>query len=272
MTMRWACIALVAALCLLLELSSYTQAFSPSSGGLGGRVSACRGSTARARCPFVPRSLRASSISRLRMQTGGNGGKDEEGRTREEKEKIILMKSRELTPEEEKAGEVGLSQYAEGEGTQYTQPPTKRQEELGTAYVRMTGEKLSYSRLVLDRLSDSFQETFSGKHAQPSVKREKIVILGTGWGAHALVKSLDASTFDVTVISPRNYFVFTPMLAGAATGTVELRSITGELKKAPKRSFLMCLAIRISVQSFEDCYVQCVRAGNGLENLALFTL
>lgn len=55
--------------------------------------------------------------------------------------------------------------------------------------------------------------------------KEKIVILGTGWGAHAFLKTIDATKYDVTVISPRNYFMFTPMLAASAVGTVELRSI-----------------------------------------------
>lgn len=32
--------------------------------------------------------------------------------------------------------------------------------------------------------------------------------------------------YDVTVISPLNYFTYTPLLPGAATGNVELRSIT----------------------------------------------
>ena len=46
--------------------------------------------------------------------------------------------------------------------------------------------------------------------------REKIVVLGTGWGAATFLKQIDTSSrYDVTVISPRNYFLFTPMLAGA---------------------------------------------------------
>lgn len=56
-------------------------------------------------------------------------------------------------------------------------------------------------------------------------KREHIVVLGTGWGAHAFLKTVDASKYDITVISPRNYFLFTPMLAASAVGTVEFRSI-----------------------------------------------
>jgi hypothetical protein len=32
--------------------------------------------------------------------------------------------------------------------------------------------------------------------------------------------------YDVTIVSPRNFFVYTPLLPSAATGAVELRSIT----------------------------------------------
>jgi hypothetical protein len=31
--------------------------------------------------------------------------------------------------------------------------------------------------------------------------------------------------YNVTVVSPRNYFLFTPLLPGTTTGTVEYRSI-----------------------------------------------
>lgn len=61
--------------------------------------------------------------------------------------------------------------------------------------------------------------------------KEKIVVLGTGWGAAAFLKDIDTNTFDVTVISPRNFFLFTPMLAGASVGTVEFRSITENIRQ-----------------------------------------
>lgn len=61
--------------------------------------------------------------------------------------------------------------------------------------------------------------------------KEKIVILGTGWGAAAFLKGIDASHYDVTVISPRNYFLFTPMLAGSSVGTVDFRSITEPIRE-----------------------------------------
>jgi len=55
--------------------------------------------------------------------------------------------------------------------------------------------------------------------------RPVVVVLGTGWSAHALMKVVDTSLFRVLVVSPRNYFCFTPMLAASSVGTVEYRSI-----------------------------------------------
>ena len=62
--------------------------------------------------------------------------------------------------------------------------------------------------------------------------KRKVVVLGTGWAAHAIAKIIDVSKLDVYVISPRNYFVFTPMLAAAAVGTVEYRSILEHIRSA----------------------------------------
>lgn len=64
------------------------------------------------------------------------------------------------------------------------------------------------------------------KRSPKSGKKEKVVVLGTGWGAASFVKDIDTDLYDVTVISPRNYFLFTPMLAGSSVGSVEYRSIT----------------------------------------------
>ncbi|CAB9525874.1 Internal alternative NAD(P)H-ubiquinone oxidoreductase A1, mitochondrial [Seminavis robusta] len=66
-------------------------------------------------------------------------------------------------------------------------------------------------------------------------EREKIVVLGTGWGAVSFLKGIDTSLYDVTVISPRNYFLFTPMLAGASVGTVEYRSITEPVREINRK-------------------------------------
>ena len=66
---------------------------------------------------------------------------------------------------------------------------------------------------------------------QKERQKEKLVILGTGWGAASFLKDINTDLYDVTVISPRNYFLFTPMLAGASVGTVEFRSITQPIRE-----------------------------------------
>lgn len=48
---------------------------------------------------------------------------------------------------------------------------------------------------------------------------------GTGWGSIALLKKLDTENYNVVVVSPRNYFLFTPLLPSCTTGTIEHRSI-----------------------------------------------
>ena len=68
--------------------------------------------------------------------------------------------------------------------------------------------------------------------AQQKKKKETILILGSGWAAHALLKVTDTSQFRVIVVSPTNHFVFTPMLASAAVGTVEYRSMTEAVRAA----------------------------------------
>ena len=51
------------------------------------------------------------------------------------------------------------------------------------------------------------------------------MILGTGWGSYSVLKKVDKKRFDAIVISPRNHFLFTPLLASTTVGTLEFRSI-----------------------------------------------
>ncbi|CCH42542.1 NADH dehydrogenase [Wickerhamomyces ciferrii] len=61
--------------------------------------------------------------------------------------------------------------------------------------------------------------------------RPKLVVLGSGWGSVAVLKSLNHSDYDVTVISPTNYFLFTPLLPSAATGTLEVKTLIESIRK-----------------------------------------
>ncbi|KAF3913556.1 hypothetical protein ABW20_dc0104686 [Dactylellina cionopaga] len=54
--------------------------------------------------------------------------------------------------------------------------------------------------------------------------KERVVILGSGWAGFTLSRQLDKKKYETTVVSPRSYFVFTPLLASTAVGTLEFRT------------------------------------------------
>ena len=76
---------------------------------------------------------------------------------------------------------------------------------------------------------DDTEEMKKQKH------KPKLVILGTGWGSVALLKQLHAGEYHVTVVSPSNHFLFTPMLPSATVGTLEFRSLVEPVRKIVKK-------------------------------------
>ena len=79
-------------------------------------------------------------------------------------------------------------------------------------------------------LDDEASEEFAAQKDKP-----KLVILGTGWGSVALLKTLNPGDYHVTVVSPVNYFLFTPMLPSATVGTLEFRSLVEPIRKIVNR-------------------------------------
>lgn len=65
----------------------------------------------------------------------------------------------------------------------------------------------------------------------PDYAKPKLVVLGTGFGAFSLLKSLKRNIFDTTVVSPRNHFLFTPLLPSTTVGTLEFRSIIEPVRR-----------------------------------------
>jgi hypothetical protein len=65
--------------------------------------------------------------------------------------------------------------------------------------------------------------------AGPPAGKTRVVVLGSGWAAMSFVKAWDAAAlsdrYELTLVSPRNYFVYTPLLPAMCAGTVEERSI-----------------------------------------------
>ncbi|OIW32066.1 hypothetical protein CONLIGDRAFT_251268 [Coniochaeta ligniaria NRRL 30616] len=70
---------------------------------------------------------------------------------------------------------------------------------------------------------------------QAQKDKPKLVILGGGWGSVALLKELNPDDYHVTVISPQNYFLFTPMLPSATVGTLSLKSLVEPIRRVVAR-------------------------------------
>ncbi|KAJ9530429.1 hypothetical protein QJQ45_000803 [Haematococcus lacustris] len=103
----------------------------------------------------------------------------------------------------------------------------------------------------------------TGVHSSPQLRPKKqdkprVVVLGSGWGSVSFIKSLPpqisklypslieelaagsisaplslSEQYDVVLVSPRNFFLYTPLLPAVATGTMEERSIV-----EPVRNFV----------------------------------
>jgi NADH dehydrogenase FAD-containing subunit len=56
-----------------------------------------------------------------------------------------------------------------------------------------------------------------------SPDRQRVIVLGSGWAGYSLSRDLDPRKYQIVVVSPRPYFVFTPLLASTSVGTLEFR-------------------------------------------------
>ncbi|KAK8955082.1 hypothetical protein KSP39_PZI001927 [Platanthera zijinensis] len=65
--------------------------------------------------------------------------------------------------------------------------------------------------------------------------KKKLVVLGTGWAGTSFLRNVDTSLYDVRIVSPRNYFTFTPLLPSVTCGTVEPRSIVEPIRNIMKK-------------------------------------
>lgn len=103
-------------------------------------------------------------------------------------------------------------------------------------------KNLPIAEVLVD--DDDSDENTRKKH------KPKLVILGSGWGSVALLKQLHPDDYHVTVVSPCNYFLFTPMLPSATVGTLELRSLIEPIRRILQRvkgHFLRAEAVEVEL-------------------------
>lgn len=74
--------------------------------------------------------------------------------------------------------------------------------------------------------------TSSAALANPTrIVNERIVVLGGGWGGYQIALNLNKE-IPLTVVSPSNHFLFTPLLPSTAVGTLEFRCIQEPIRQA----------------------------------------
>ncbi len=77
--------------------------------------------------------------------------------------------------------------------------------------------------------------------------KPRLIVLGTGFASFSLLKALNKNVFDTTVISPRNHFLFTPLLPSTTVGTLEFRSIIEPIRRAiPQIRYYQAQCIGVS--------------------------
>ncbi|KAI4732015.1 FAD/NAD(P)-binding domain-containing protein [Aureobasidium sp. EXF-10728] len=103
---------------------------------------------------------------------------------------------------------------------------TRQYESTAAAAVLRGHGQENFSRTTnAGRLTSRTQARFLTRGIESSKgDRERVVVLGSGWAGYTLARDLDPKKYQVVIVSPRSYFVFTPLLASTSTGTLEFRT------------------------------------------------
>jgi len=72
----------------------------------------------------------------------------------------------------------------------------------------------------------------------PVSGKPKLLVLGTGFAAFSLLHHIDPEYYDVMVASPRNHFLFSPLLPSTTVGTLEFRSIIEPIRALQRETGL----------------------------------
>ncbi|KAM3122456.1 hypothetical protein ACQ2H7_004368 [Candidozyma auris] len=121
------------------------------------------------------------------------------------------------------------------------------QEERPSSFLSRSFRTLGYGTLALAACSVGYVSFKVWRESHPAeqqkqaptfengMKKKTLVILGSGWGSISLLKKLDTTLYNVVIVSPRNYFLYTPLLPSCPTGTIEVRSIIEPVRAITRR-------------------------------------
>lgn len=86
---------------------------------------------------------------------------------------------------------------------------------------------------IHSKLSTQVHRTLATSASKTLHTKPRIAVIGAGWAGYRVAQDLDKSKFEVEVISPRNHFLFTPLLPSTTVGTLEFRAIQEPVRTIP---------------------------------------
>ena len=107
---------------------------------------------------------------------------------------------------------------------------------LTTSSTSTSSSSMDSTMMTSDFWKDWNENTLSSSTTQT---KPRLLVLGSGWSSHAFIKVIDTNLYRVLLVSPCNYFCFTPMIPSTSVGTIESKSIVESIRDAnPSVSFL----------------------------------
>lgn len=97
----------------------------------------------------------------------------------------------------------------------------------------MLGSLVKNKRLFRKTGSALIRQGQSLGLATTSQEKARVVVIGAGWAGYRAAQDIDKSKYHVEVISPRNHFLFTPLLPSTTVGTLEFRAIQEPVRTIP---------------------------------------
>lgn len=110
-------------------------------------------------------------------------------------------------------------------------------------------------------IAEVLMDDMDSDELQNQMNKPKLVILGGGWGSVALLKEINEEDYHITLVSPSNYFLFTPMLPSATVGTLELRSLAEPIRRIVNRVRGHFVRASAETIDFSEKLVECSQIG-----------
>lgn len=131
------------------------------------------------------------------------------------------------------------------------------------AVVRPTKSRIPCKSCRLASTAPHVQTEGSVADPETNFELERVVILGSGWGGFTLSRQLSQSKFAPIVLSPRSYFVFTPLLTDTAVGTLNFSEIVEPVRDRKSQvHFIQAAAREVDFnRKVVTCEASVVRSG-----------